>query len=347
MNERTVAGSAADRIEHLRSGLNGRGLLGGQRIDESEARELNLGGRAGLGREVHAERGDVANRELVGHAVAVAIHIVAGCFDRLHPNLVVRGAAVEFAHRRDAAFPLERPHDQVLVDADDVRGVQRNLTGRCFRARHFQRTEVDALCHQRHRHRLPRRARLRARCVAKCEELTGHFFGDALHGAEREDMRRVSLNELLQVAEVERVADHVTDRGSRSVIEQLEMTGIARHGVRSGRARRRVTGPLAGTGEIRSRHAGEAAAVADVGAGAVEGVEFGLEQLVAVLERFVEGRIVLARLDQRHQLRLIEVLTDGGVHALEQRHVGDDRAKGHGAGEEQRDDADQHDRASG
>ena len=60
---------------------------------------------------------------------------VADQLDWLHAELVVRGVAVEVAQEGDAALPLERPYDEVGIDAAHIAGVDGELVARRARAR--------------------------------------------------------------------------------------------------------------------------------------------------------------------------------------------------------------------
>ena len=165
-----------------------------------------------------------------------------------------------------------------------------------------------------------------------------HLFGQALRRAERERVRRIALDEVLQVSAVLGIAMDIAHGGARSIVEQLDVTRVARHRVRSGRASWRVVGPLSRAGEVRAGNAREASAVTNIGADTIDGREFRFEQFVPVLERLFERFILLVGLHEREERSLIEVLGLRRMQRLDERHVGDD-------GAEQRRARTQHDRA--
>src|SRR6185295_13370100 len=85
--------------------------------------------------------------------------------------------------------------------------------------------------------------------------------------------------------------------------------------------------PLTGPCEIGPRHAREAAAVADVRAAAIERVELGLKELVAGFERALERLVVLPVADERHEVVLVGVFTDGVVQCTDDRQISGDRPR--------------------
>ena len=264
-------------------------------------------------------------------------------FDRLHAQLVVRGAAVEVAEERHAAFPLERPHDErdrcrrvvdrgLKVDAADAVGVVGHLAGRTAGARRAQRAEVHAFRIQGDRPgaTVPAHVVYQPRLIVG--EAVGHLFRQPLDGAGCEDVRRISLDELADLARAERIAVDVERRAAAAVLEGLFMTFETAARIRARDADGRVVEPFVGTLQVGSRHARVALASADVRAAAVERVERRGKELVADFEGFRE---LLARA-QRIQVGLLDVLGHRAVDVRDVGEVGDDRPRRH-AGEENAD----------
>ena len=249
----------ADAGEHARSRLDRRRFARRERIDQSQRGELQLRGRTRLRGKIDGQRRNVAHRQLVHDAVAVAVDVVADEFHCLHSDFVVRRVAVEVANRGDAALPLKRPHDQIGGDAGHLRRVVGDRAGRAAPAHRADPAEAHAFRGQVGGCRCGRaeRAQLRAGEIARLLQFVGHLFGEALHGAEPEGVRRVALNEVPQLAAVPGIAMDVADRGSRSIVEQLNVTGGAGIRVRSGRPLRRVHRPLPGGLEIGARKSRE------------------------------------------------------------------------------------------
>jgi len=94
-----------------------------------------------------------------------------------------------------------------------------------------------------------------------------------------------------------------------SVIEWFIVTGVAVLRVGPGGPQRSVPRPLASPIEIRSRHASEPLALAYIRTPTIESIELCLEQLIAVLEGFLEGLFVLACHDEVIELFLIDMLS--------------------------------------
>ena len=107
---------------------------------------------------------------------------------------------------------------------------------------------------------------------------------------------------------------HIGDCRAAAVVKQLNMTGVARDRIGSGRSGGLVLRPLPRPGQIGARDVGEARTIANVGADAVHGVEFGLEEFVARLEGSFDGFVILATFDQLEQIQLAGVL---GVRFVE------------------------------
>ena len=147
-------------------------------------------------------------------------------------------------------------------------------------------------------------------------------------GAGREQVRRVALDELADLAGPERIAMHV-----EPTVPAPSSKGWLWHraaaGVRTGLARRRVVRHSVAPRKIGARNAREALPPTDVRADAVEGVERGLEELVADLERFREFLVRRERI----QLGLFDVLSGRVVNVGDVGEVCDDRPR-RNAGEE-------------
>jgi hypothetical protein len=91
-----VAGCAPDLVEDRKASENGDDLDSRQRrLEQAQRLELDERCRPRLGGQVDRERRLVADRELVGHVVEIAVDAVADNLDRLHAELVVGGAPVE------------------------------------------------------------------------------------------------------------------------------------------------------------------------------------------------------------------------------------------------------------
>ena len=305
-------------------------MLSQRRLQEAQRVQLEQRGRPGLRGQVDGERGHVADGELVLDAVEVAVHVVADDLDRLHPELVVAGAAVEVAKEGLTALPLERSDDQLdagrrivggrrVVDPAHAGGVEgdigdRAVLGGAAGPPASQDPVGDPFGIQRHR---PRRAAGGAGGGHEPGlipgEVVGHLFGQPLDGARREDVRGVAFDELPDLPGPERIAVHVQGGRAGSVFERLLMTFETALGVGAGDAFREVRSPLGRAVQVRTRHTGEALAAADVGAAAVERVELRREQLVTELERLFERRMAILRVE-RIQIALIGVHGDGIVH---------------------------------
>ncbi len=196
----------------------------------------------------------------------------------------------------------------------------------------LRRAEVHALGLECHRAGTAVPAHVVDQPVLIGGEAVGHLLGESLDRAGREDVRRVPLDELADLAGAEGIPMDVERGGPGAVFERLFVTLEAAARVGAGDPDRRVVEPLATAAHVRARHAGVALASPDVGAAAVECVEGGREELVADLERVGEA---LAHC-QGIEIGLLDVLAGRGMDVRHVGEIGDDRPRGD-AGEENAD----------
>src|SRR5438477_4894585 len=329
---RLVAGVALHVAKDARAAVDRR-LLGVGQVHEAEARELELRHRPGLRRLVERQRGYVADGQLVGDTVAVAVHARPDELDTLHAHLVGGGAPDEVTEELLRPLPLEPLHDQVLVEALD----RRRVDGAAAADR--DRAEARALRREGRGHRGAGRAGLLLGVVADRLELRRHLLREALDRPEPEDVRRVAADPKGRIARAPGVADHVAAGVTGAVTGGQAVAAVAGVRVRARDAFRDVAAPHRATlgvvaDEVSAREAAEARAVADVGTGAVDGVEEVREDRVAVRE----GVQVSVAVPHPAQRRLVGVLELAAMQLLDEAHFGDDRPRADATSGEQRDD---------
>ena len=261
-----------------------------------------------LRRLVHRHGRDVAEAELVRHAVAVAVNVLSGDLDGLHSELVVARVGHEVAHGAHRALPLERLDEQIRVHAAEtgvvVLSARPGVAARGGAA-HDDGPVVDAFRDERHAasRRLRRGPRLRARGVARrVQGVTDTSCARSWRPAQHEHRRRVALDHLRDVAAVQRIAVNVGVHGTRSVGNRRSVAaGLAGLCVGAGRSCRCMRRPLPGARQVGARDACEALSLPDPRSDAVELVERRSEQRIAAFERFDEA---LEGIGNRVHLRL-------------------------------------------
>ena len=170
---------------------------------------------------------------LVRDAVAVAVDAVADQLDRLHAELVVRGAAVEVAQEGHASpstgtagrrGPRRRPPPRACRPSEASPGAVRVTVSVPKDTPLATRSTVrEPPCGRTPRSRRERRIACSSSVISSAS---------ALDDRRDEEVRRVALDEVVEVPAVPRIAVHVGDREARAVVAGLVVAGVARLRVR-------------------------------------------------------------------------------------------------------------------